>query len=89
MRDLAVLVDELAPVGDMVEVIKKAGGDILENVEVFDIYTGSQIEAGKKNVAFNLVFRKHDTTLTQAEVNEVFDSIVAQLKAKYNAELRQ
>ena len=89
LRDLAVVVDEFAPVGDMVEAIKKVGGDILESVEVFDVYTGSQIDKGKKNVAFNLVFRKHDATLTQVEVNQVIESIVSQLKTKFNAELRK
>ena len=88
LRDLAVIVDEFTPVGDMVDSIKKIGGEILESVEVFDVYSGSQIAEGKKNVAFNLVFRKYDSTLTQAEINEIIDSILTQLKTKFNAELR-
>ena len=88
-RDLAILVDEKAPVGSIVESIKKLGGEILESVDLFDIYTGSQIAKGKKNVAFNLVFRKQDSTLTQNEVNEVWQKIVSQLKTQFDAELRE
>ena len=88
-RDLAVLVDESTPVGGICDAIKKAGGETLESVELFDVYTGSQVAKGKKNVAFNLVFRKHDSTLTQDEANEIWQRIVSQLKTQFNAELRE
>ena len=88
LRDLAVLVDKDVPVGEMMTIIKKAGGNMLEEVELFDVYQGEQIEAGKKNVAFNLVFRKAEATMTQNEVNELFDKILAQLNKNFGATLR-
>ncbi len=88
MRDLAVLVNENVAVGELVNVITRAGGELLENAELFDVYAGSEIEKGKKNVAFKLTFRKPDETMTQDEVNKVFDNIVIQLTSKFDAKLR-
>ncbi|MBQ7977315.1 MAG: phenylalanine--tRNA ligase subunit beta [Clostridia bacterium] len=87
-RDLAVVVDENVQVGGMIDVIKKTVGDILEEVELFDIYQGEQIEKGKKNIAFNLKFRKADATLTQDEVNDAFNKILARLESTFQATLR-
>ena len=55
---------------------------------MFDIYTGEQIEKGKKSVAFNLRFRSHDKTLKDEEVNEIMEKIVENLKAELGAILR-
>ena len=87
-RDLAVLVDTNTPVGDMVTSIIRSGGQILQNVEVFDVYSGAEIEQGKKNVAFNLTFQKMDATLQAEEINAAFDKILNDLVAKFNAKLR-
>ena len=87
-RDLAVVVDKKVRVGDMMLAIKKTAGNILEDVELFDIYEGEQVESGKKSVAFNLTFRKADSTLTQEEVNATFDKILAQLEVNFEAKLR-
>lgn len=87
-RDLAVVVDENVSVGVMIECIKKAAGTVLEDVELFDIYQGEQVETGKKSVAFNLCFRKLDSTLTQDEVNDAFNKILGKLEATCQAKLR-
>ncbi len=87
-RDLAVVVDKKVRVGDMMLSIKKAAGNILEDVELFDIYEGEQVASGKKSVAFNLTFRKADSTLTQEEVNAAFDKILGQLGTNFEAQLR-
>jgi len=87
-RDLAVLVDVSTPVGDMVQCITRSGGQLLQNVEVFDVYAGAEIEAGKKNVAFTLTFQKMDATLLADEINTVFNKIVSDLNTKFNAKLR-
>ena len=87
-RDLAIVVSNETLVGNIIQVIKKAGGNLLESVELFDIYSGEQVEAGFKSVAFNLTFRKAEGTLTQIEVNELFENIVAQLEQKFSAKLR-
>lgn len=87
-RDLAVVVDQKVPVGDMMTTIKKSAGALLENVELFDIYQGEQVEASKKSVAFNLTFRKQEGTLTQEEVNDLFTKILTQLGKDFDAKLR-
>lgn len=87
-RDMCIVVEEDVPVGDIVQSIKKTGGNYLESVDLFDIYAGSQLDKGKKSVAFNLTFRRADATLTQEEVNALFDKIVSQLGVTFHANLR-
>ncbi|MBR3943220.1 MAG: phenylalanine--tRNA ligase subunit beta, partial [Clostridia bacterium] len=87
-RDLAVLCEDSVPVGHMQATIKKFGGKILEDVQLFDIYKGQQIPENKKSVAFALSFRASDRTLTDEEVNKAFNKIVERLNAEHGAELR-
>ncbi len=87
-RDMAIVLADDVPVGQVMDAIKKFGGAILENVELFDIYQGEQVEAGKKSIAFNLIFRRNDRTLTKEEVNEAFDLIVQKLNTMFGATLR-
>lgn len=88
-RDLAVSVDRLCPVGDMLCVIRKAGGSLLESVELFDIYEGKQAGEGRKSVAFTLVFRSADHTLVDDEAGDCFDAIVQALNLTFSAEMRK
>jgi phenylalanyl-tRNA synthetase beta chain len=88
-RDIALLVDESQSVGDMEELIKANGGDILERVKLFDIYRGAQVAEGKKSVAFTLTYRDLNKTLTDEEVAKVHDGILAALKGSFNAVLRE
>ncbi len=74
-RDLALLCDAELPVATIEEAIKKGGGKLLESVALFDVYQGKQIENGKKSVAYNLMFRKADGTLTDEELEPVLDKI--------------
>ena len=87
-RDLAVLLDADQNAGPIISSIKKIGGSLLESAAIFDVYQGSQIEEGKKSVAFSLVFRSHDRTLVDEEVNDKFNSILQELEKTYNAKLR-
>jgi phenylalanyl-tRNA synthetase beta chain len=87
-RDLAIMVDADQNAGPIMSTIKKMGGNLLESVDIFDIYQGEQIEKGKKSVAFSLVFRSLDRTLVDKEVNNKFNGIVKQLEKVYNAKLR-
>lgn len=61
----------------------------MESVELFDVYKGGQIAKGYKSMAFSLVFRAPDRTLTDVEVNEVVERIEKNLKDKFNASLRE
>ncbi len=79
-RDLALVMDKGIFVGDVVKVMKEKGGKLLESVQLFDVYEGSQIAAGKKSVAFSLVFRSSERSLEAAEVNKLVDKILKELE---------
>ena len=87
-RDLAVVVDALCPVGDVLAVIRSSGGKLLESVALFDIYRGIQVGEGKKSVAFSLVFRSADHTLVDDEATICFEFIVSALNLSFGAEIR-
>ncbi|NLP29766.1 MAG: phenylalanine--tRNA ligase subunit beta [Clostridiales bacterium] len=87
-RDIALLVDEEINVGRIESIIKDNGSEILEAVELFDVYRGQQVPEGKKSVAFTLTYRASDRTLTDEEVIEVHDKILIALKDGCNAVLR-
>lgn len=69
-QDIALVVDEVVPAEEVRRVIAEGAGDLLEDVRLFDIFRGEQLGAGKKSLAFELVFRAADRTLTDEEVNE-------------------
>ena len=87
-RDLAIVVDEAVPVGTLTETIREEAADLLEAVTVFDVFTGEQIGNGKKSVAFSLVYRDRERTLTDEEINVRHEQIVRRLHEKHGAELR-
>ncbi len=87
-RDLAVTVDRTAPVGPLLTTIRAAGGELLQQVRVFDLYEGDRIGAGKKSVAFALRFGS-DETLTDQVVDKRVRMIVERLRGAHGAELRQ
>ena len=86
-RDLAFVVDKITPVLVLEKAIKGAAGKILESIELFDVYAGEQIGKGKKSVAFNLIFRAEDRTLTDDECNSAVQKAIAAAE-KLGAELR-
>ncbi|MDR1061859.1 MAG: phenylalanine--tRNA ligase subunit beta [Clostridiales bacterium] len=88
-RDLALVADSGVKYADIVGIMKKAAGDELESVELFDVYTGKQVPEGKKSLAFSLLFRAGDRTLVDAEVSAHVQAIVAALSQKAGVELRQ
>lgn len=87
-RDLALLVDETVSAAELEQVISKNGGQYFKGVTLFDIYTGKQIAAGKKSMAFTMQFQSNEKTLTDAEADEGFNSIVAAVQKEFDAELR-
>ncbi|MCQ2557884.1 MAG: phenylalanine--tRNA ligase subunit beta [Oscillospiraceae bacterium] len=87
-RDIAVICDEALPVGDMVDTIMAAGGKYLKECKPFDIYKGVHIVTGKKSVAFSLVMRADDQTLTDEHAEETVKAVLDALQRKHNAVLR-
>lgn len=87
-RDMAVVVDEAVQVSDLLGTINSGNDTILKDVVVFDLFRGKQIESGSKSVAFRLYFQDESKTLTDSEIDKVFDRIVGELEKKYSARLR-
>lgn len=87
-RDISLVVDKQVLIGTMENAIIKKGGKLLESCELFDIYEGEQVGEGKKSVAFSLVFRAKDRTLSDTEISEIMDKILAEL-TELGAVLRQ
>jgi len=87
-RDIAVVCDQAVTVGELQEAIQKGARGLLKKAELFDIYQGPGIPAGKKSVAFNLTLRSDERSLTGEEADEDVKSILRSLKDSCGAVLR-
>jgi len=87
-RDIAILVDDEITAGSIMKTIEASAGVYLEKVEFFDVYKGTQTGACKKSLAFSMVYRSAEKTLTEDEVNGSFNKVVKALADKVGAELR-
>jgi phenylalanyl-tRNA synthetase beta chain len=87
-RDLALVIDRDIPIATVDACIVKFGGQYLESVRLFDIYTGKQIDESKKSVAYKLVFRSKEGTLTDEIVNKAQTRLLNKLSTELNAILR-
>ncbi len=87
-EDLAIVVDEAVPAEQVLAVIRKSGGDLLEDIRLFDLYRGEQIEVEKKSLAYALTYQALDRTLTDEEVAGLRKKIVKALKKELGAHLR-
>lgn len=87
-EDLAIVVAEEVPAQKVQEVIAKAGGELLTQVALFDVWRGGQVPAGKKSLAYALTYQGQDHTLGADEVNRVRERILQQLAEELGAELR-
>ena len=83
-----MLCDADLPVGALEKAITKGAGRLLERIELFDVYSGSQIPEGKKSVAYSVWLRSADSNLTDKEIETVSASIISNLE-KTGAELRK
>ena len=88
-KDLALVVDKNITSKEIEMNIKKAGGSLLTNIKVFDVYEGTGIPEGKKSVAYALTFEKSDRTLTDEEINNAMDKIIELVEKKMDATLRK
>jgi phenylalanyl-tRNA synthetase beta chain len=87
-RDLAIVVDEASEAGAVASVLRAAGGVLVEAVELFDLYRGGQLPAGKKSLAFRLTYRDPEATLTDQRVDEAHARVVAEARERFSADLR-
>ncbi|HRP34472.1 MAG TPA: phenylalanine--tRNA ligase subunit beta [Gammaproteobacteria bacterium] len=87
-RDVAVVIDEAVPVQAMVDAIRSAGGALLTESKVFDVYSGERIDSGRKSVAFGLILQESSRTLTDEEADRVVAAVVARLASEFDARMR-
>jgi len=87
-RDMAIVVGRDVPAVEINRVIRKTGGELLQDISLFDVYQGEQIKEGYKSMAFSLRFQASDRTLTDEEVNGIHEKIQQALKDRFEAELR-
>lgn len=87
-KDVAFVVEERIPSSEIEATIRKTGGRLLTDIEVFDVYQGEHIESGKKSLAYNLMFADDTRTLTDEEVMEVFLRIIEKVKGTHQAMVR-
>lgn len=87
-RDFALLCDAATPIGTLEKAIASGASRLCEKIELFDIYEGSQIPAGKKSVAFSVYLRSAESTLTDEEISAATERIIKKLE-NAGAELRK
>lgn len=88
-KDIALVVDKKSVSKDIEKVIKSAGGSLLTNIEVFDVYTGVGVGIDKKSIAYSLTFSDMKKTLTDEEINGLMDKIIDAVSKKCGVELRK
>ncbi|MBM3250697.1 MAG: phenylalanine--tRNA ligase subunit beta, partial [Candidatus Nealsonbacteria bacterium] len=89
IRDIAVLVPFEVKVIDAMNKINLAGGDLVADVDLFDIYQGEGLPDGKKNLAFHIIFQSKNKTLGLEEINALQDKIIKALESNPEWEVRK
>jgi len=87
-RDLAVVVSQDVPAAEVTRVILAAGGDLLRECRLFDVYQGPQVPPGCRSLAYSLLFQSQERTLTDEEVSEIHRNIVEALEREVGGKLR-
>jgi phenylalanyl-tRNA synthetase beta chain len=88
LEDIAIIVDETHQAGAIETVIRQAGGQMLADVRLFDIFRGEQIGTGKKSLAYSLTYQAFDRTLTDKDATQIRQRIVRRLEMEFGARLR-
>lgn len=88
-KDVAFVMKKDMPSVEVEKVIKKAGGKLLTNIEVFDVYTGENIGKDEKSVAYSLTFNDSKKTLTEEEITKIFENIIANVEKLNDVFLRK
>lgn len=87
-RDLALVVTDSVPAGELIAACKQAGGEKLVQVNLFDVYQGVGIAEGYNSLAISLTVQDNEKTLEDEEINAVISAVLAEVKQRFNAELR-
>ena len=87
-RDLALVVAEEVPAGEVLGCVRRAGGELLRDLQLFDVYRGQGIDSGKKSLALGLLFQAPSSTLVDSQVEALVTQITEQLRTELGASLR-
>lgn len=87
-RDIAIVVDEDTLFGDIEDLVRFHGEELVEEINLFDIYRGTQVPEGKKSMAISIVYRSLEKTLKDEDVNSIQDKIIRDLEEKLGGKLR-
>jgi phenylalanyl-tRNA synthetase beta chain len=89
VRDLAVLVPRETKVVEVLNKINTAGGRMVRDVDLFDIYEGEELPEGKKNFAFHIIYQSDKKTLTSKEIDRIHQKIIKALEENVEWEVRK
>lgn len=87
-RDTAFIVDEGVTYSEIIKVINKISTKVIENVEVFDVYYGGNVDKGKKSLALRIIYRSADKTLTSEDVDKIHSKVTEELVLKFGVDFR-
>lgn len=87
-RDIAIIVDEAVAAENVCKTIRRVAGDKLQNLELFDVYSGKGIDSGRKSLALGLILQATSRTLTDTDVETVMEAVLTTLKTEFEAILR-
>ena len=87
-RDISIVVKEDIKAGDIIKTIKKVGGNLIKNVEVFDVYQGEHIDEGYKSISFNILYESNKETLKNEIIEPINNKIIDEISKTYDANLR-
>lgn len=88
-RDISLIVKKSLPAETIMDTIKKIGGDLLEDIFLFDVYEGKPVPEGERSLTFSLSFRAEDRTLSSEEVDSLVNEIKAVLRENLEAKIRE
>lgn len=88
-RDLAFVVDRAVLAGDVLTAVRRAGGEQLRDVRLFDVYQGEHMAPEQKSLALGLTFQDRSRTLGEADINELVTAVIQLVKQEFNASLRE
>ena len=88
VKDMAFVFKKDVLSSEVIDVIRKAGGRLLTEVKLFDVYTGENVASDERSLAYSLTFSAADRTLSEEEVMKVFENIIGKVEEKFGAKLR-
>ena len=88
-RDISLLVNREIESAGIIEIIKQRGGELIESVQIFDLYEGERLDPSEKALAFRICYRSKDGTLDGGEINQLHESIIDKIKKETGGRLRE